>query len=211
MAAQILFWFFAALALLGGLGVVALREPIKSVLSLVATMLSLAVLFLLLSAQFVFIVQVIVYAGAVMVLFLFVVALLGPIRERATRRLRFHWLISVLAAAVFLGFLWSMLQGIQFRNPQQGDPNLFGTVEQIGAGLFGPYLYPFELTSILLVVAAVGAIYLSRGGREQGHPNGRGPRPERHPRRMDKPERVEAAPTAKSEPGVEEEKEKRRA
>jgi NADH-quinone oxidoreductase subunit J len=209
MAAQILFWFFAALAILGGLGVVGSREPIKSVLSMVGTMLSLAVLFLLLSAQFVFIVQVIVYAGAVMVLFLFVVALLGPIKERGSGRLRFHWLLSILAAAVFLGFLWAMLQGIQYRTPQQADLNVFGTVEQIGAGLFGPYLYPFELTSILLLVAAVGAIYLSRGGRETRRLNGHGEQADGFTERVDKPERVGTS-SATSQPKVEEEKEEQR-
>ena len=179
MAIQALFWVMAILALLGGLGVVAFREPIKSVLSLVATMLALAVLFLLLSAQFVFVVQIIVYAGAVMVLFLFVVALLGPMREQPTRRLRFHWVVAVVAAAVFFGFLWALLQGISFRAPQAADLNFFGTVQSIGAGLFGPYLYPFELSSILLVVAAVGAIYLSRGGREPRGLDGRQPRSRR--------------------------------
>src|SRR5207245_5504700 len=111
----------AAIALLGGVGVVAFREPIQSVLSLVAVMLALSILFLLLSAQFVFAVQVIVYAGAVMVLFLFVVALLGPIRERAGGRLRFQWTLSILVALVFAGFLYSLLGGIVFRAPENAD------------------------------------------------------------------------------------------
>ena len=81
MLAQVLFWIVAVIAVLGGIGVVASRQPIRSVLCLVAVMLSLSVLFLMLSAQFVFAVQVIVYAGAVMVLFLFVVALLGPVPD----------------------------------------------------------------------------------------------------------------------------------
>ncbi|MGH7881779.1 MAG: NADH-quinone oxidoreductase subunit J family protein [Candidatus Dormibacteraceae bacterium] len=166
MLIQIIFGLMSAVALLGGLGVVAFREPIKNVLSLVTTMLALAVLFLLLSAQFVFIVQIIVYAGAVMVLFLFVVALLGPLREKATSRLRFHWLISLVAAAALFGLLAAMLQGINYPTPQSTNLSTFGTVEEIGAGLFGPYLFPFELTSLLLLVAAVGAIYLSRGRRE---------------------------------------------
>lgn len=163
---QAIFWVMAAIAGLGGLGVVASRQPIRSVLSLVAVMLSLSVIFLELSAQFVFAVQVIVYAGAVMVLFLFVVALLGPIRERAGGRLRFQWGLAIVVAAVFGGFLYALLQGVGFRAPDGGvDLNALGTVEQIGVGLFTTYLYPFELTSILLLVAAVGAIYLSRGGR----------------------------------------------
>lgn len=162
MIAQAIFWIAAAIALLGGLGVITLRQPIKSVLSLVAVMLALSVHFLLLSAQFIFAVQVIVYAGAVMVLFLFVVALLGPTRERRTHRLRFQAGLSILVAAVFFGFIWSMLNGIHFRAPQKADLSSFGSVQQIGVGLFTAYLYPFELTSILLLVAAVGAIYLSR-------------------------------------------------
>ncbi|HLQ61788.1 MAG TPA: NADH-quinone oxidoreductase subunit J [Candidatus Acidoferrales bacterium] len=152
----------AALALLGGLGVVLSREPIRSVLSLVLVMVALSVLFLLLSAQFVFVVQVIVYAGAVMVLFVFVIALLGPAREGAVGRLRFQWPLSLLFVAALLGLIWTMLQRVHYRAPDRVDLALFGTVKDIAFGLFGRYLYPFELTSLLLLVAAVGAIYLSR-------------------------------------------------
>ena len=166
MISQAVFWVMAVLAVLGAIGVVGFRQPIQSVLSLVAVMLALSVLFLLLSAQFVFAVQVIVYAGAVMVLFLFVVALLGPARERSGGLLRLHWGLSVLVALVFAGFLYALLTRIGYRAPDPGvDLSIFGTVQQIGSGLFTNYLYPFELTSILLLVAAVGAIYLSRGGR----------------------------------------------
>ena len=86
-------------------------------------------------------------------------------RERATGRLRFPWWLGTLVALVFGGFLYSMLTGLRFRAPDKVDMSFFGTVQQIGAGLFTTYLYPFELTSLLLLVAAVGAIYLSRGGR----------------------------------------------
>jgi NADH-quinone oxidoreductase subunit J len=178
---QIVFWVMAVIAVLGGLGVIASHQPIRSVLSLVAVMLALSVIFLELSAQFVFAVQVIVYAGAVMVLFLFVVALLGPMRERPGRRLHFQWGLSIVVALVFGAFMYTLLGGVGFRAPDKMDLTVFGTVEQIGAGLFTRYLYPFELTSILLLVAAVGAIYLSRGGRtateihreEAGLPAGR--------------------------------------
>jgi NADH-quinone oxidoreductase subunit J len=160
---QVVFWVMAVIAVLGGLGVIGSRQPIRSVLSLVAVMLALSVIFLELSAQFVFAVQVIVYAGAVMVLFLFVVALLGPMREHGTNRLRFQSGLALLVAAVFAGLVYAGVNGIGFRKPDSGL--LVGTVEQIGLGLFTRYLYPFELTSLLLLVAAVGAIYLSRGGR----------------------------------------------
>ncbi len=163
---QLVFWVMAAVAVLGGLGVIASRQPIRSVLSLVAVMLALSVIFLELSAQFVFAVQVIVYAGAVMVLFLFVVALLGPARERpAGGHLRFQWGLSILVAAVFAAFVYALLGNVSFRAPEKVDFAVFGTVQDIAAGLFTTYLYPFELTSVLLLVAAVGAIYLSRGGR----------------------------------------------
>lgn len=152
----------AVLAVLGGIGVVTFHQPIRSVLSLVVVMLALSVEFLLLSAQFVFAVQIIVYAGAVMVLFLFVIALLGPARELGRGRLRFQGWLSLLFVAVLLGLMWSMLQGIQFRQPEKADLSFFGTVQSIAVGLFTTYLYPFELTSLLLLVAAVGAIYLSR-------------------------------------------------
>jgi NADH-quinone oxidoreductase subunit J len=160
--ATIVFLVAALVAALGGVGVIVSRQPIRSVLSLVVVMLALSVLFLVLSAQFVFVVQIIVYAGAVMVLFLFVIALLGPARVLGRSRLRFQgWLAAVFIVA-FLTLMWAMLAGVQYRQPQKADLSFFGTVQAIGVGLFTQYLYPFELTSILLLVAAIGAIYLSR-------------------------------------------------
>jgi NADH-quinone oxidoreductase subunit J len=156
------FFVAAALAVLGAVGVVAFKQPIRSVLSLVVVMLALAVLFLLLTAQFVFVVQIIVYAGAVMVLFLFVIALFGPARELARSQLRFQTWLSAVFVLVLLVLIWAMLQGVQYRQPEQADLGVFGTVQSIAVGLFTTYLYPFELTSLLLLVAAIGAIYLSR-------------------------------------------------
>ena len=152
----------AILALAGGIGVIIARQPIRSVLSLVLVMLALSVIYLLLSAQFIFAVQIIVYAGAVMVLFLFVIALLGPARELGRGRLRYQGGLSALFVLVLLGLMWTLLQGVQYRQPDKTDLSFFGTVQSIAVGLFTTYLYPFELTSILLLVAAIGAIYLSR-------------------------------------------------
>ncbi len=156
------FFIAAAVAVIGGIGVLTFHQPIRSVLSLVLVMLALSVLFLLLSAQFVFAVQIIVYAGAVMVLFLFVIALLGPARELGRGRLRYQGILSTLFVLALLGVMWTVLQGVQYRQPEKADLGFFGTVQSIGVGLFTTYLYPFELTSILLLVAAIGAIYLSR-------------------------------------------------
>ena len=150
------------MAVLGGIGVISFHQPIRSVLSLVLVMLALSVLFLLLSAQFVFAVQIIVYAGAVMVLFLFVIALLGHARELGRGRLRFQTALSALFVLALLGLMYALIQGIQYRQPEKADLSIFGSVQWVAAYLFTNFLYPFELTSILLLVAAIGAIYLSR-------------------------------------------------
>jgi NADH-quinone oxidoreductase subunit J len=161
-----IFIIAAALAVAGGIGVISFRQPIRSVLSLVVVMIALSILFLLLDAQFIFVAQIIVYAGAVMVLFLFVIALLGPARDIAAGRLRFQSWLSALFVLALFGLLWAMLQGVRYRQPEQTDLNVFGTVQAVAQGLFTSYLYPFELTSILLLVAAIGAIYLSRRSEE---------------------------------------------
>src|SRR5256714_11680142 len=124
------------MAVLGGIGVVTFRQPIRSVLSLVLVMLALSVLFLLLSAQFIFAVQIIVYAGAVMVLFLFVIALLGPARELGRGRLRFQGWLAAVFAVVFLVLIWTMLQGVQYRQPEKANLDVFGTVQWIAVELF---------------------------------------------------------------------------
>ncbi|HEX6488471.1 MAG TPA: NADH-quinone oxidoreductase subunit J [Candidatus Dormibacteraeota bacterium] len=159
---SVVFWVAFLVALAGGVSVVWQREPLRSVLSLVVVMIALSVIFLILSAQFIFAVQIIVYAGAVMVLFLFVIALIGPAREGRSQRLRFQGWLSALMVVVLFGLAWAMLQGVQYRTPERTNINVFGTVQEIAQGLFSTYLYPFEVTSILLLVAAIGAIYLSR-------------------------------------------------
>src|SRR6202049_245246 len=105
------------MAVAGAVGVVSFREALRSVLRLVGGVRALAILFLLLSAQFVFVVQIIVYAGAVMVLFLFVIALFGPTRELAKTQLRFQTWLSALFVLALLGLMYSMLQGVQYRQP----------------------------------------------------------------------------------------------
>jgi NADH-quinone oxidoreductase subunit J len=160
-----IFFVAALVALAGAVGIVLFRNPIASVLSLVLVMFALSVIFLLLSAQFLFAVQLIVYAGAVMVLFLFVIALLGPVRELASTRLPHQGTLAVIVAAGFAALLVSLLGNLRYHAPVATNLDVFGTVEQVAFGLFTTYLYPFELTSLILLVAAVGAIYLSREQR----------------------------------------------
>ncbi|MCS7091538.1 MAG: NADH-quinone oxidoreductase subunit J [Verrucomicrobiota bacterium] len=161
---DLLFYVFAAAALLSGALVVwnpFSRNPVYSALFLAVTILALSGLFVLLHAYFVAAVQVLVYAGAVMVLFLFVLMLLD-LREEARRRLRWAGLlIGVLAAggvtALLLRALWWTQPGRELAAAQ-----MEGTVRLLGRLLFTHYLLPLEMMGLLLLVAMVGVIVLSK-------------------------------------------------
>jgi NADH-quinone oxidoreductase subunit J len=160
-------FFIAALgAVAGALGVVVLRNPFYSVLALVCHLLALAALFLLLNAQFVAAAQVVVYAGAVMVLYVFVVAYVGG-EEDALPFAHGSGLKVVAAVAcgglfveLCIAFLGSALKAVDSRGGHI-DP-VFGTPAEIGQALLTKFLFPFEAASILLLVAAVGAVILAR-------------------------------------------------
>jgi NADH-quinone oxidoreductase subunit J len=163
---QVLFFIAAIGALTGAIGVVTLRNPFYSVLALVFHLVSLAALFLLLEAQFVAAAQVIVYAGAVMVLYVFVVAYVGGGEELAGgTALRILGPLFALALAVELciAILGSALKGISSRGPTV--PAGFGSPAHIGTLFLTKYLFPFEAASLLLMVAAVGAVVLARRRR----------------------------------------------
>jgi len=165
---QVLFFIAAAGALAGALGVVLLQNPFYSVLSLVAHLLGLAVLFLLLHAEFLAAAQVVVYAGAVMVLYLFVVAYIGGSDEPLGAE---HGGVAmfgpVFAAAVaielLIAFVSSGLQALDTRGADLGPG--FGSPGEIGELLLTNFLLPFEAASFLLLVAAVGAVVLARRRR----------------------------------------------
>lgn len=173
--AAIFFFLAAAGAIAGALGVVLMRNPFYSVLALVCHLISLALLFLLLQAQFVAAAQVVVYAGAVMVLYVFVVAYVGggdePSHVTGGRSLR--PVAIVFAAFLFvelvIAVLGTGLQAIDTRGPNVGVG--FGAPRQIGQLLLTDYLLPFELASFLLLIAAVGAVMLARrrAGMQDDH------------------------------------------
>jgi NADH-quinone oxidoreductase subunit J len=163
---QVLFFLAATGALIGAVGVVSMRNPFYSVLALIFHLVSLAALFLLLRAEFVAAAQVVVYAGAVMVLYVFVVAYVGSGEELAGGTgLRIIGPLFALALAVELciAMLGSALTGISGK----GAPYIlgFGTPKQIGEQFLTKYLFPFEVASLLLLVAAIGAIVLARRRR----------------------------------------------
>jgi NADH-quinone oxidoreductase subunit J len=164
---SVLFFVAGIGAIAGAIGVVTVRNPFYSVLALVFHLLSLAALFLLLRAEFVAAAQVIVYAGAVMVLYVFVVAYVGgadePLRPHSGPGLR--WAAIVFAGALFVelcvAFLGSSLKGISHAGSTHYAVG-FGTPQQIGQLLLTKFLLPFELASFLLLIAAVGAVVLAR-------------------------------------------------
>ena len=166
---QILFFVAGFGAIAGALGVVMLRNPFYSVLALVAHLIALAVLFLLLRADFVAAAQVVVYAGAVMVLYVFVVAYVGgsdePMRAEASGMAGLFG--PIFAAALFvelaIAVIGSSLGALDTRGPDL-EPG-FGSPGQIGELLLTKFLLPFEAASFLLLIAAVGAVVLARKRR----------------------------------------------
>lgn len=163
-------FFGAALGALGGaVGVVALRNLFYSVLALVVHLFSLAILFLLLSAAFLAAAQVVVYAGAVVVLYVFVVAYVGGDEESAWEPIPGQRLLApLLGAALFIelsiAVLGSSLAALGTDGP--GVEPGFGDPAEIGRFLLEKFLIPFEASSILLLLAAVGAVVLA--GRREG-------------------------------------------
>jgi NADH-quinone oxidoreductase subunit J len=165
---DVLFFIAALGAVTGAIGVIALRNAFYSVLALVFHLLSLALLFLLLEAQFVAAAQIVVYAGAVMVLYVFVVSYIGGReQELATVGPGLGAVGLVLCIALFvelsIALLGSGLHAIDTEGAKLGAG--FGTPGQIGQLLLTKFLFPFEIASYLLLVAAVGAVVLARRRR----------------------------------------------
>jgi NADH:ubiquinone oxidoreductase subunit 6 (subunit J) len=165
---QVLFFVAAAGALGGALGVVMLRNPFFSVLALVGHLLSLAVLFLLLRAEFLAAAQVVVYAGAVMVLYVFVVAYIGGVEEPiGVERIAVARIGPLFALALLLeiclAVLGSGLSALDGHGARVGPG--FGSPGEIGRLLLERFLLAFEAASFLLLVAAVGAVLLARRRR----------------------------------------------
>ena len=163
---EVLFFVAGIGAIAGAIGVVAVRNPFYSVLALVSHLLCLAALFLLLRAEFVAAAQVVVYAGAVMVLYVFVVAYVGgqdePLGPRAGSSLRA--LSVVFGALLFIELCVATLgSGLQLIDTGGTPaPASFGSPEAIGTLLLTKFLLPFEVASFLLLIAAVGAVVLAR-------------------------------------------------
>lgn len=163
MAEAIVFLVFAAVALAGAVGVVTASNPVHSAMGLLATMFSLAVLYLLLDAPFVAVVQIIIYAGAVMTLFLFVIMLIGvdtsdaygaqlPLQRALTAAVSVG-LFAVVAVAGRVAWVTG--------SDAFGKPNLYGSAEVVADEVFGTWTVVFLSTVMLLTIAALGTIALA--------------------------------------------------
>jgi len=159
---NVLFYVFAALTLLCAILVVAnpfSRSPVTSAMVLVLTIISMSGLFVLLHAFFLAAVQILVYAGAVMVLFLFVIMLLD-LKEEQRRQIKFF---GLAAGLVSVGIVVSILvKSLASLKPAAAEPTLEGETYALGKLLFTQYTLPFEIVSVLLLVAMIGVILLSK-------------------------------------------------
>jgi len=159
----ILFLIFAVIAVVCAINVVVQTHPISSAISLVGVMGSLAVLYLLLGAEFIAAAQVIVYAGAIMVLLVFVIMLLHAGAESKRGRSLMAQLLGAPLLVALLGLLAYFVQRLYPRSASVHFGGFtHGTPLDIGRALFTTYLLPFEVTSILILIAIVGAIVLAR-------------------------------------------------
>jgi NADH-quinone oxidoreductase subunit J len=160
---DVLFYAFAALTLFCGILVVAnpfSRNPVTSAMFLVLTIISMSGLFLLLHAFFLAAVQILVYAGAVIVLFLFVIMLLD-LKEEQRRRIKFFGLVAGLVSVGIIAAIF--LKSLRHTNLNaQPAPSIEGGTAALGKLLFTQYVLPFEVVSILLLVAMIGVIFLSK-------------------------------------------------
>jgi NADH-quinone oxidoreductase subunit J len=162
----LLFILFAGMAIGCALAVVAQRNPIYSAISLIGVFISLACLYVMLAAPFIAAVQVIVYAGAIMVLVVFVIMLLNVEEEEHRRtRLKFLLPVAIVLSAVLIAevaFILATVRPSQFTPASDGTT--VGLTHSVGSNLFTQYLLPFEITSILILMAIVGAMTLARRG-----------------------------------------------
>jgi NADH-quinone oxidoreductase subunit J len=159
-----LFWIFALLMLVFGAGVIINRNPVASALNLVVCFLGLAALFISLNAYFIGIIQVLVYAGAVMVLFLFIIMLLDL---RAEKLRRINWIAFAGGSIVAFAFLIQIFCVIgRFKPASQTFLPLASAttddVHNIGALLFSSYNLPFQIIGVLVLVATIGVVVLSK-------------------------------------------------
>ncbi len=160
---QILFWLLSVTALFGALMVVVSKNPVYSVLWLIVTFFAISGHYILLNAQFLAIVNIIVYAGAIMVLFLFVIMLMNLNKETEPQKNRWLKIAGALAGGCLLLVLVAALRNSEMHG-QSAEVNTgnIGLIKNLGKELFTTYVVPFEISSILFISAMVGAVVIGK-------------------------------------------------
>jgi NADH-quinone oxidoreductase subunit J len=160
---QILFWFLSVLAVISAINVVISKNAVFSVIWLIITFFSISGHYILLNAQFLAVVNIIVYAGAIMVLFLFVIMLMNLGKEVEPQKNKWLRLAGVIAGGCMLLVLVSALKDAETANQiaqvKEGD---IGLINRLGVALFNDYVVPFEISSVLFLSAMVGAIVIGK-------------------------------------------------
>ncbi|MBL0233313.1 MAG: NADH-quinone oxidoreductase subunit J [Chitinophagaceae bacterium] len=160
---QILFWFLSVVALFGALMVISSKSPVHSVLWLIVTFFSISGHYILLNAQFLAIVNIIVYAGAIMVLFLFVIMLMNLNKETEPRKNRWLKMAGAVAGGALLLVLVAALKDSDLKQQEAlVKTGNIGLIEELGKQLFSTYVVPFEISSILFLSAMVGAVVIGK-------------------------------------------------
>ena len=174
MLVEVLFWVFASILSMAALGMITVRNPVHSALLLVLCFFTSAAIWLLIEAEFLAVVLILVYVGAVMVLFLFVVMMLDinveEVRARVTRYALFGGVVAGVVVFEMVSVVWTRSLGVDVTTGAQPQPAGYSNTAELGALLYTKYVYPFELAAVLLLIAIVAAISLTmrkRAGLKQ--------------------------------------------
>lgn len=161
-------WILGALLILSALGVILVKNPVHASLSFLLTLLTLAAIYLQLSAQFISVMQILVYAGAILVLFMFVIILFQDAHEKIDKSSPQSALpLIVVAISSFFAMLFIMgMQLIHLPSSRANLPADYGTVQSLGKALYIDFFFPFEAVTPLFLIAAVGALYIGKRIKE---------------------------------------------
>ncbi|MGO8794269.1 MAG: NADH-quinone oxidoreductase subunit J [Candidatus Sulfotelmatobacter sp.] len=164
VATPFFFYMLSAIMLIGGVLVITRRNPVHSALALIITLLAQAAIYLMLYAPFVAGVQIILYAGGIMVLFLFVIMLVNVDRAMKERQFNSQWVVGIVAATALGGLFMAVYTKGSSLFPERAMPlNLEGdNTQKIATMLYGQYMFSFEIASLLLLVAIIGAVVMAK-------------------------------------------------
>ena len=165
MLVEVLFWIFASILAVAALAMITVRNPVHSALLLVLCFFTSAAIWLLIEAEFLAVVLILVYVGAVMVLFLFVVMMLDinveEVRARVTRYALFGGIVAGVVVFEIVSVVWTRSLGMDVTMGAQPQPAGYSNTAELGKLLYTDYVYPFELAAVLLLIAIVAAISLT--------------------------------------------------